>query len=183
MDAIPPAVSPKPPTQILIPKPGMAEDQKSAQDADAKYQEIFYCKRRIWEKGPRDPNELKPIDLRAALDETLSLSNADPDMKSNAYSSIVFYNQQNLNAIDILRMGDDLWQFEAPVFCEDIHCNHTYYAQSDTKRLVDTIRVFFEGGDWYGMVRFQLDHDLFKYNVTGEWPTKGFTPLPGERSA
>jgi len=105
MDAIPPAVSPKPPTQILIPKPGMAEDQKSAQDADAKYQEIFYCKRRIWEKGPRDPNELKPIDLRAALDETLSLSNADPDMKSNAYSYIVFYNQQNLNSVDILRLG------------------------------------------------------------------------------
>jgi len=72
---------------------------------DAKHQEVFYCKRRIWEKGPRDPNELKPIDLRAALDETLGLSDADPDMKSNAYSYIVFYNQQNLNSVDILRLG------------------------------------------------------------------------------
>lgn len=183
MDTALPDVSPKPQTQARIPKPDVAEDQKSIQDADTKYQEIFYCKKRIWEKAPRDPSELKPIDLRAALDETLSLSDADPNMKSNAYSSIVFYNQQNLNSVHILRLGEDLWQFEAPVFCEDINCCHTYYAQSDTKLLADTIRVFFEGGDWYGMVHFQLDHDLFTYNVTGKWPTKGFTPLPGERSA
>jgi len=160
-----------------MPKPDVEEDQKSSQDADAKYQEIFYSKQRIWERCPSSPDKLQPIDLKAALDETLSLSNADPDRKSNAYSVIVFYNQQNLNSVQILRIGDDLWQFETPVFCEDMNCCHTHSAQSDTKRLVDTIRVFFEGGDWYGMVRFQFSHELFEYNVTGKWPTNGFTPL------
>ena len=153
--------------QVLIPrpKPEDTEDQKSTQNTDAKYQEIFYCKGRIKDTMPNNPNKLVPIDLQNALEETVNLGIADSSYKSNAYAWIVFYNQKNFNSIDILREREDLWHLDTPVFVEDERCRFKHIAQSDTKRLVDMIKMFFEGDDWYGVPNFKFDHYMFNHNL------------------
>ena len=86
MSWIPTDVNRKLDAQVLRPrpKPEDTEDQKSTQIIDAKYQEIFYCKGRIKDIIPDNPNKLAPIDLQNALDETMSLGIADPSYKNNA---------------------------------------------------------------------------------------------------
>ena len=144
------------------PKFEKTEDQKSTQIIDTKYQEIFYCKGRIKDVIPDKPNKLAPIDLQKALDEIMSLGVADSTYKSTAYAWIVFYNQKNFNAIDILRTREDLWNLSTPVFIEDMRCNFKHIAQSDTRRLADIIKMFFEGDDWYGMANFRFDSQTFE---------------------
>ena len=164
MDGIPADVKQKLDAQVLTPRPKSEkpEERESVQVADAKCQEIFYCKGRIRDTIPDVPNTLAPIDLQNALDETMNLGLADSTFKSNAYAWIVFYNQQNFNSIDILRVGDDLWNLDTPVFIEDERCRYKHIAQSDTRRLADIIKMFFEGDDWYGMANFRFNHELFE---------------------
>ena len=163
MSWIPTDVNRKLDAQVLRPrpKPEDTEDQKSTQNTDAKYQEIFYCKGRIKDIIPDNPNKLVPIDLQNALEETVNLGIADPSYKSNAYAWIVFYNQKNFNSIDILRVREDLWNLDTPVFIEDVRCRFKHIAQSDTRRLVDMIKMFFEGDDWYGVANFRFDSQMF----------------------
>ena len=141
------------------------EDRKSTQIIDTKYQEIFYCKGRIKDILPSDPNKLAPIDLQKALDETMNLCVAGHVDKSNAYAWIVFYNQKNFNSIDILRTSENLWFLSTPVFIEDMRCRFKHIAQSDTRRLADIIKMFFEEDDWYGMANFRFDSQMFELGI------------------
>ena len=141
------------------------EDRKSTQIIDTKYQEIFYCKGRIKDILPNDPNKLAPIDLQKALDETMNLCVAGHADKSNAYAWIVFYNQKNFNSIDILRTSENLWFLSTPVFIEDMRCRFKHIAQSDTRRLADIIKMFFEEDDWYGMANFRFDSQMFELGI------------------
>jgi len=115
------------------------------------------------DKSPDSPDELTPIDLQTALVETESLSCVN--WRSAAYSWIIFYNQKNLNSVSILRVRDDVWQLETPVFCDDVRCCFKHMAQVDTRRLVDIIRMFFEGDDWYGMARFWFDDQMYEFEL------------------
>ena len=164
MGQIPTGVDQKLGAQVLMPrpKPEKTEDQESTQNMDTKYQEILYCRGRIKDIIPDKPNKLVPIDLQNALDEIMSLGVADSTFKSMAYAWIVFYNQKNFNAIDILRTREDLWNLSTPVFVQDMRCNFKHIAQSDTRRLADIIRMFFEGDDWYGMANFRFDSQTFE---------------------
>ena len=164
MNGIPAGVKQELGARVLTPrlKSEGTERQESVQITDAKYQEIFYCKGRIRDTVPDDPSRLAPIDLQNALDETMNLGLADSTYKSNAHAWIVFYNQKNFNSIDILRVGDDLWNLDTPVFIEDERCRFKHIAQSDTRRLADIIKMFFDGDDWYGMANFRFDSQTFE---------------------
>jgi len=163
MDLIPAPITQKPVLKPLVSKPD--EVEKSDQTVDSDYQEIFYCKGRIKNAIPFDPGKLKPIDLSTALAETMSLSIASDALKNNAYTWIVFYNQKNFHSLDILRTGDDLWNLDTPVYCDDPACCFKHIAQADTKRLKDMIKIFFEGGDWYGLAPFGFDHWSFELGI------------------
>ena len=164
MSGIPADVKQELGARVLTPrlKSEGTEGQESVQIIDAKYQEIFYCKGRIRDTVPDDPSRLAPIDLQNALDETMNLGLADSTYKSNAHAWIVFYNQKNFNSIDILRVGDDLWNLDTPVFIEDERCRFKHIAQSDTRRLADIIKMFVGGDDWYGMANFRFDSQTFE---------------------
>ena len=133
--------------------------------ADSQYHEIFYIKQRIQERIPNDPKKLSPIEFEQALAETMNLSVVDGTLKSKAYCSIIFYNQKNFNSVDILRIRDDLWQLFTPVYSDDPVCTSCHIAQSDTKRLVDIIKMFFEGDDWYGLANFWFDRFTIETNL------------------
>ncbi|MDE0091135.1 MAG: hypothetical protein OXP12_07260 [Thaumarchaeota archaeon] len=169
MDSIPTVVNRKldAQAQALAPKQESGEDQESAQVTDAKYQEVYYRRERIQDRISFDLHEYAPVDLQTALAETLGLSCADPTFRSNDYSSVIFYNQTNLNSVHILRTGEDLWNVDAPVFCDDPHARFKHITQLDTKRLTDMIKMFFEGDDWAGIVRFRFDSDTFKLETDG----------------
>ncbi len=141
------------------------EIEKPDQTTDADYLEIFYCKGRMRDAVPFDPSKLAPADLGTALAETMSLVPAGDAEKNNAYAWIVFYNQKNFNSLHILRTGDDLWNLDTPAYCDDPACRFKHIAQSDTKRLEDIIKMFFEGGDWYGMAPFSFDYQSFEAGV------------------
>lgn len=169
MDSIPTAVNRKldAQTQALATKQESGEEQESAQATDAKYQEVYYHRSRIQDRVSFDLRDYAPVDLQTALAETLGLSCADPTFRSKDYASVVFYNQTNLNSVDILRTGENLWNVSAPVFCDDPHARFKHITQLDTKRLTDMIKMFFEGDDWTGIVRFRFDSDLFKLETDG----------------
>ena len=169
MDSIPTVVNRKPDaqTQALATKQESGEDQESAQDTDAKYQEVYYHRGRTQDRVSFDLREYSPVDLQTALAETLGLSCADPTFRSNDYASVVFYNQANLNSVHILRTGEDLWNVDAPVFCDDPHARFKHITQLDTKRLTDMIKMFFEGDDWAGIVHFRFDTEMFKLETDG----------------
>ena len=139
--------------------------EEEATSADSQYHEIFYIKQRIQETTPRDPKKLSPIEFEQALAETMNLSVVNGTLKSRAYCSILFYNQKNLNSVDILRIRDDLWQLSTPVYSDDPVCTYCHIAQLDTKRLVDIIKMFFEGDDWYGLVNFWFDKSTIEMNL------------------
>ena len=169
MDSIPTVVNRKldAQAQALAPKQESGEDQEAAQATDAKHQEVYYHRSRIQERISFDLRKYAPVDLQTALAETLGLSRADPTFRNNNYASVVFYNQANLNSVHILRTGEDLWHVDAPVFCDDPHACFKHIAQLDTKRLTDMIKMFFEGDDWAGIVRFRFDSDTFKLEMDG----------------
>ncbi len=75
---------------------------------------------------------------------------------------LYFIIKKNFNSLDILRVGDDLWNLNTPVYCDDPACRFKHIAQSDTKRLKDIIKMFFDGGDWYGMAPFTFDSQMFE---------------------
>ena len=141
--------------------------------ADSQYHEIFYIKQRIQERIPNDPKKLSPIEFEQALAETMSLSLADSTYKSKAYCHITFYNQKNFNSINILRICDDLWQLETPVFSGDSNCDFCHIAKSDAKRLKDIIKMFFEGDDWYGLANFRFEPRVREYNIRSSGPESG----------
>lgn len=151
------------PVIVVVPgAAGTAGSQGTTQGTDAKYQEIFYAKGRMCDCSPA-PDRLAPADLATALGETMGLSLAgDAYHSRTAYAWIMFYNQKIHDSVSILRVGDDLWNLTTPVYAVDRRYQHKYIAQSDTKRLEDIIRLFFEGGDWYGMVDFTFDEQTFE---------------------
>ena len=165
MNLISTDVTQKPDSQLVVPTQDDAEEQKSTQNIDAGHQEIVYCKGRTKDVIPDNPRKLKPIDLQKALDETLSMGIADATYKSQEPVWIVFYNQKNFDSLDILRIGDDLWNLDTPVYCDDSFCCFKHAAQSDTKRLVDIIKMFFEEDDWYGMVKFEFLSWLYEWEL------------------
>ncbi len=152
----------KPESQLLMLKPDDAEDQRSDQSTDAKYQEIFYHAGHIREACPNDPSKLKPMELQMALEKIMNLALADPTYTNKADAWMVLYNAKNFDSIDILRIGDDLWNLATPVFCDDSICRYKHIAQSDAKRLEDIIKMFFNGDDWQGMANFTFDFEMFK---------------------
>lgn len=141
------------------------DGQDLVQVEGTKHQEIVYHKGRIKNRIPFNPNNFKPVDLQVALGETLSLSCAGIAFANNDYASIIFYNWINNDSVDILRVGDDLWNISAPVFCVDPRAGHKHITQLDTRRLTDMIKMFFEGGDWFGITRFHFDSWTFEHEL------------------
>ncbi len=144
------------------------DEQKLIQNADTKYQEIFYCKGSTNDRIPDNPNKLTPIDLQKALEDIKNLSLAHISLQNNADVWIVFYNQSNLNSIDILRVDENVWNVCAPVYIEDPRCAFKHTTQLETRRLVDLVKVFFEGEDWYGMANFVFDSQMFEFELQME---------------
>lgn len=156
-------IKPDGPIILIVPGNMPRVDQRLDQGTDVKYQEIFYAKGRIKDRGPDTPDKMVPIDLAKALDETMNLSLAstsDDDQTTCAW--INFYNQKIGDSIDILRVSEDLWNLSTPVFAMDERYCFKYIAQSNTKRLTDIIKMFFNGDDWYGMINFVFDEQMFE---------------------
>ena len=129
-------------------------------EAPARDHPITYWMGRTREIGPDSPDGMKPVDLQSALGKTMALSCAS--YQSDAYTSIMFFNQGNFDSLNILRTGGDQWNLSTPVFCADPSYCNKYITHSDTKKLKGVIRAFFKGGDWYGMVNFSFDSQMFE---------------------
>ncbi len=166
MNLITTEINPKQDRELLMGIKDNKGEQKSTQSKDSQYQEIVYCKGRIMDRVPDNPNKMVSIDLQKALDETANLVIADPNFKNPHHAWIVFYNQKNFDSFDILRTGDDLWNVSTPIFCSDPICRYKHIAHLNTRRLEDTIRAFFEADDWYGIVDFVFDHQMFEIELS-----------------
>ena len=117
------------------------------QRSDAAHQNITY-----WKHGKFvyvHALRFVPIDLQKALRETEELL--------HEYSeSIGFSNGRNKDAISITRIADDQWDVEVPVFTRDQWDGYWWRASTDTKKIMDVIKMFFEELEWFGMLDFKM---------------------------
>ena len=128
--------------------------QEIMQKTDEKYQKITY-----WKYGKFETVHAlseTPIDLQKALFETQKLL---PEHKEE----IGFSNGSNKDAIHFTRRGEDDWHVQTPIFTQDIWDGYYWEAVTDTKCTLDTIRLFFDELEWFGMLAFKMNrkHDAY----------------------
>lgn len=122
--------------------------QELLQNTEIKYQQITY-----WKHGKfEEVNALlfTPIDLKKALHETEKILWEHKE-------SIGFTNGRNKDAINFRRYEEDKWLAQVPIFTKDEWDGYCWLAYSDTKTTLDTIRLFFEEVEWFGMLDFKMD--------------------------
>ena len=121
--------------------------QKLLQSADEKHQDIIY-----WKFGKFEtvhPLSWTQIDLQKALDETQKLL---PEYDE----SIGFSNGRNKDAIHFTRVGKDRWKVQVPIFTRPEWDGYYWRAATNTKLALDTIRLFFDELEWFGMLGFKM---------------------------
>ena len=140
-----PAGQPRPPT-AMAQDIGQSETDDQAQDTDHKYQEIFY-----WKYGRFEtvrPPPFREISLQKALSETEKLLYEYKEC-------IGFSNARNHDSINIVRQAQDAWYAAVPIFKGEEWTGYHYTTETDTRRILDVIRLFFEEVEWFGMLDFK----------------------------
>lgn len=135
----------------------------SMQGEESTHHQIYYLRQRISERTP-SLDRLKPVELSKALEDTLNLGIADPTYKSSEYALVVFYNQQTLESLQIIRNNVDVWDLSMPVYESDGNVCNTHCCQTNTEQVERIVTKFFEGGDWRGIKKFEFDRELFTLN-------------------
>ncbi len=122
--------------------------QESLQNTDEEYQKITY-----WKHGEFETvSGLKftPIDLQKALHETEKLL-------EKYHESIGFSNGRNKDAIHITRNAKDQWAVQCPIFTRDEWDGYYWRTTTNTKKILDVIRLFFDELEWFDMLDFKMD--------------------------
>ena len=124
--------------------------QDVMQNTEEKYQNITY-----WKHGKFETVsglEFIPINVEKAISEAQNLL---PEYEEG----IGFTNGRNKDAIHFIRKGKNYWRATVPVFTREKWDGYYYQASSNTKGVMDVIRLFFDELDWFGMLGFKLRQD------------------------
>ena len=124
--------------------------QKLLQETDEKYQQITY-----WKYGKFETVSslsFTPIDLQKAIHETEKIL--------WEYEEIIgFSNGRNKDAINFTRKEENRWHVEVPVFSKNEWDGYYWQTFSDTKTVLDTIKLFFDELEWFGMLDFKMNRN------------------------
>jgi len=121
--------------------------QEALQKTDVQHQEITYWKYGRFETVPS--TEFTPIDLQKALSEI--------DRILWEYKeSIGFTNGRNKDAINMRKIARDMWHVEVPIFTSAEWDGYAWTAETDTRRIKDVTRMFFDELEWFGMLDFAM---------------------------
>lgn len=121
--------------------------QDVMQSTEEKYQNITY-----WKHGKFETVsglEFIPISVEKAISKA-------QDLLPEYEEGIGFTNGGNKDAIHFIRKGKNYWRATVPVFTRREWDGYYYQASSDTKGVMDVIRLFFDELDWFGMLDFKL---------------------------
>ncbi len=124
--------------------------QDQMQKTDAKYQNITY-----WKYGKFEtvhPLSFTPIDQQKALHETEKIL-------WKYEEAIGFTNGQNKDAIHFKRTEEDRWHVTVPIFTREAWDGYFWWAVSDTRTVLDMIKLFFEELEWFGMLDFEMNRN------------------------
>lgn len=120
--------------------------QELLQETSVEYQDITYWKYTATETVHGTSST--PIDLQKALHETQKLSQPG--------DIIGFTNGKNKDAINFVFQGHDSWYVEVPIFDKPEWDGYFWNANSDTKTVLDVIRLFFDELEWFDMLGFKM---------------------------
>ena len=69
--------------------------------------------------------------------------------------SIGFSNSRTVDAIHITRVKEDVWLVEVPIIAKRKEDRGPWHAVTDTRRIMDVIKMFFDELEWFGMLDFK----------------------------
>ncbi|MCY4490246.1 MAG: hypothetical protein OXC46_02140 [Thaumarchaeota archaeon] len=139
---------------IRVQNPDKRYNKKLLQHTGENHQNITYCKTGKFENiGVLAHVQ---IDAKNALRETLRLL---PQYEER----IGFINAYLEESVNFKRLSDDDWFVDVPIVTRGKLDGYFYWAQSDTRGVVDIIRLFFDGLDWFSILDFKMNRLDFKH--------------------
>ena len=116
--------------------------------ADIKYQDIIYYMHNT-NKVVKSKDQIHIDFLKAASE----MNYLDYTFKPNY---IGFKNQRTNECVQFIRQGQDKWYAEVPILHGKGWDGYAWCSYSDSKTIVNMIRLFFEEVLWFGMISWKM---------------------------
>ena len=118
------------------------------QEIGIKFQDILYYMQNI-DKIIQSKDNI-PIDFLKAMSE---MENLDYTYE---YNYIGFKNQRTNECVQFIRQGHDKWYAEVPIMHGKGWDGYAWCSYSDSKTIVNMMRLFFEEVLWFGMLSWKM---------------------------
>jgi len=125
-------------------------DELISQDIvpDVKYQDIIYYMHNT-DKTVLSEDQI-PIDFLKAMAE---MNNLDHTFERNY---IGYTNQRTNECVQFIRQGQDKWYADVPIMHGKGWDGYAWCSYSDSKTIVNMMRLFFEEVLWFGMLSWKM---------------------------